>query len=99
MIRLYACCMFITYVLDIVFFIIFILYLQFHYFTTLVKILFLQGNILYLEEYAGEWKLSRDLAVFKQITPTGMLIDCVHHETVKSSGFLGANLDSEIFCD
>lgn len=40
-----------------------------------VENLSLQGNIRYLEEYAGEWKLSRDLAVFKLITPIGMPIE------------------------
>lgn len=33
---------------------------------------FLQENIRYLEEYVEEWKLSRNLAVFKLITPIGM---------------------------
>lgn len=34
----------------------------------------LQGNIQYLEEFVGEWKLSRGLVVFKQITLIGMCI-------------------------
>lgn len=35
---------------------------------------FHQENTRYLEEYVGEWKLSKDLAASKQITMIGMSI-------------------------